>query len=164
MKTILVVLILSIFNLCKVTAQKKLYTPLSKRLNKIARLKAEGNKITEVSKNIYKIQYRNGKTIYKNLGDYTPTETLKLSKTASFDSTIIDLTTIDTSLYSYKYKFWCQVPVSGWQYRPTRVGDINDNGYPADLWPPNVKLQIPGTQYCRHGNEQLWQFRLYIRL
>ena len=123
------------FATCKIIAQQKLYTPFAERLNKIEKLKAEGNKVTEISPNIFKIKDKGGKTIYKNIGNYIPTAK-ELLKSATFDSTIIDLTTIDTSLYSYKYKFWQEVPIGSLDYEPI-IGDINNNGLP----------EIYGSQY-----------------
>ena len=55
-------------------------------------------KITEIEKDIIKIEYPSGKTKIKKIGEYTQPETT-LNKSASFAITEIDLTTIDTSLY-----------------------------------------------------------------
>jgi hypothetical protein len=46
----------------------------------------------------------------------------------TFDSTIIDLTTIDTTLYYHKYSFWQEVPIHNWSFDYIRAGDVNNNG------------------------------------
>lgn len=54
----------------------------------------------------------------------------------NYDSTIIDLRTIDTTLYYQKYNFWQEVPIASLDYEPM-IGDINNNGLP----------EIYGQQY-----------------
>jgi len=85
-------------------------------------------KVTEVEKDIIKIEYPNGKTKIKNVGEYLQTETT-INKSAAFATTEIDLTTIDTTLYHDKYKFWQEVSI-GEGSDPLIVADINRNGYP----------------------------------
>lgn len=98
----------------------------------------EDVKVTEVEKDILKLEYPNGKVLYKNIREYKYPESgiehLKYSPT--FDSTIIDLTNIDTMLYNHKYRFWQEVPLGSLDYEPM-IGDINDNGLP----------EIYGQQY-----------------
>ena len=48
----------------------------------------------------------------------------------TFDSTIIDLTTIDTTLYYHKYSFWQEAPISNGDFDYVRIADVNNNGKP----------------------------------
>jgi len=99
--------------------------------NVVQKLKSRTDvKVTEVEKDILKFQYPSGKLLYKNIGDYKQ-ENKTLNKTTyspNFDSTIIDLNAIDTSLYSDMYSFWQEVPLGN--FRTLLVGDINNNGLP----------------------------------
>lgn len=88
-------------------------------------------KVTEVEKDIIKIEYPSGKTKIKNVGEYLQTETT-LNKLAAFATTEIDLTTIDTTLYHDKYKFWKEVNISTWG-NEIIIADINKNGL-AELY------------------------------
>jgi len=102
------------------------------RQEKLQRLKTrEDIKVTEVEKDLLKLKYRNGKTLYKNSGEYKPPTNNGLLKTKyspTYDSTIIDLTTIDTTLYYQKYSYWQTVPLGN--FRTLLVGDVNKNGRP----------------------------------
>lgn len=98
---------------------------------KLQQLKSrEDIKVTEIEKDILKLEYPNGKVLYKNIGDYNPQTTNNIQQTFSptFDSTIIDLTTIDTTLYYQKYSFWQEVGVGTGNTNPPLVGDLNKNG------------------------------------
>ncbi|MDP3149010.1 MAG: T9SS type A sorting domain-containing protein [Ignavibacteria bacterium] len=99
---------------------------------KLQQLKTrEDIKVTEVEKDILKLEYRNSKTLYKNIGEYQPPTNNSLQKTTyspTYDSTIIDLTTIDTTLYYQKYSYWQEVPLGN--FRTLLVGDVNKNGRP----------------------------------
>src|SRR5690606_2746755 len=53
-------------------------------------------KVTEVEKDILRLEYPSGKVLYKNIGDYVPNNERNLTYSPTFDSTIIDLTTINT--------------------------------------------------------------------
>ena len=76
------------------------------KLKKIELLKSRADlKVSEDSKDILQIEYPNGKTVLKNVSDYNPSLS-KQSYASTFDSTIIDLTTIDTSKDKEKFKFW----------------------------------------------------------
>lgn len=100
------------------------------REEKLQQLKnREDIKVTEVEPNIFKLEYPNGKVLYKNIGDYKPTTTNNIQQTFSptFDSTIIDLTTIDTTLYYQKYSFWNEVGVGTVNTNAPLVGDLNTN-------------------------------------
>jgi hypothetical protein len=99
------------------------------REEKIQQLKTRSNiKVTEVEPDLLKLEYPNGKVLYKNIGDYQyPASGIQQP---TYDSTIIDLTTIDTTLCYQKYKFWQEVPIHNWDFECLRVGDVNNNGRP----------------------------------
>ncbi|MGB5529332.1 MAG: FG-GAP-like repeat-containing protein [Ignavibacteriaceae bacterium] len=100
------------------------------REEKLEQLKSrEDIKVTEIEKDILKIEYPNGKVILKNVADY------QYPESPTYDSTIIDLTTIDTTLYNYKYSYWTEVPLHNWEFDHLLVGDINNNGRP-ELYGP----------------------------
>jgi len=63
-----------------------------------------------------------GNTTLKNIGDYT----VGFRKTKGADL-VIDMSTIDTSKYSSRYRFWREVPVCN-VYHGVTVADINRNG------------------------------------
>lgn len=102
------------------------------RQEKLQQLKNRKDiKVSEVEPNILKLEYPNGRIRYKNIGDYKPSITNTLQKTnysPTYDSTIIDLTTIDTTLYYQKYTYWQEVPLGN--FRTLLVGDVNKNGRP----------------------------------
>jgi hypothetical protein len=120
------------------------------REEKLQQLKNRSDiKVTEIQKDILKLEYPNGKVLYKNIADYkgqTSPPSLKLRRAGSiedpvtsiqqpvysptYDSTIIDLTTIDTTLYYQKYSFWQEVPLHNWDFDCLRIGDVNKNGRP----------------------------------
>jgi hypothetical protein len=128
MKSIFVcglLLLVSCFSL----AQNKYDT----REDKLQQLKSRADiKVTEVEKDILKLEYPGGKMLYKNIGDYQyPESSIQQPEySPTFDSTIIDLTTIDTTLYYHKYSFWQEVPLSNADFDYLRIGDINNNGKP----------------------------------
>ena len=86
----------------------------------------EDMKVTEIEKDILKIEYPNGGLRIKNIADYKYQSTDKLNYSPTYDSTIIDLTTIDTLPYYQKYFFWQEVLISNRSY--PAIGDINGNG------------------------------------
>lgn len=103
----------------------------SSREEKLEQLKNRPDiKVTEVGKDILKIEYPNAKVLYKNIGDYIPDTENRIIYSPTFDSTIIDLITIDTTLYYQKYKFWQEVPIHNWDFDYVRAGDVNNNGKP----------------------------------
>jgi len=84
--------------------------------------------VTEVGKDLLKLKYPNGKVLYKNIADYKPSYN-KLQQTTyspTYDSTIIDLNNIDTTLYYQMYSFWQEVPLGN--FRTLLAGDVNNNG------------------------------------
>jgi len=102
------------------------------RDEKVEQLKNRSDiKVTEIEKDILKLEYPNGKVIIKNIGNYQPSTNNNLHPTTyspTYDSTIIDLTTIDTTLYYQKYTFWQEVPIHNWDFDCLRIGDVNNNG------------------------------------
>ena len=124
MKKLLVCCLLLVVS-CSLFAQQS-------RQEKLQQLKTRDDiEVTEVEKDLLKLEYRNGKTLYKNIGEYKPPTNNSLQKTIyspTYDSTIIDLTTIDTMLYYQKYSYWQEVPLGN--FRTLLVGDVNKNGRP----------------------------------
>jgi hypothetical protein len=102
------------------------------RKEKLEQLKNRDDvKVTEVEKDILKIEYPNGKVMYKNISDYQqPTTSNQQSYSPTYDNTIIDLTTIDTTLYYQKYSFWQELPISNGDFNYVRIADVNNNGKP----------------------------------
>jgi len=99
------------------------------REEKLQQLKGRDNiKVTEIEKDILKLEYPNGKVLYKNISDFRSPITDYLNHSPTYDSTIIDLTTIDTTLYYHKYSFWKEVPLSNFDYSYLRIEDVNNNG------------------------------------
>ena len=79
--------------------------------------------VTNEGDSIVKIRHKNsGYTTYKDIGDYPGL----VNKTKTADL-VIDLATIDTTLYSKMYSFWQEVPVA--RSFPMIVVDANHNGY-----------------------------------
>ncbi|NWG28707.1 MAG: VCBS repeat-containing protein [Ignavibacteriaceae bacterium] len=98
---------------------------------KVEQLKSRTDiKVTDIEKDILKLEYTNGKVLYKNISDYQSPITNNLNYSPTYDSTIIDLTTIDTTLYYQKYNFWQEVPIHNWDFECLRIGDVNNNGKP----------------------------------
>jgi len=133
------------------------------KTEKLRQLKTRTDiKVTEVEKDLLKLEYPDGKIRYKNIGDYKPPITNALQKTTyapTYDSTIIDLTTIDTMLYYQKYKYWQEVPISNLDMRHILIGDVNKNGKP-ELYAARKfynKEQEPVTVY-EAGYEGKFQF------
>lgn len=89
-------------------------------------------KVTEVEKDILKLEYPNGKVIYENIGEYKylVSNTQHLEYSPTYDSTIIDLTTIDTTLYYHKYSFWQEVNIGSPYTAPPLIGDVNGDNMP----------------------------------
>jgi hypothetical protein len=113
-------------------------------------------KVTEIEKGIIKLQYPNRKTILKNINEYKPPEQNTIRYSPTYDSTIINLITIDTLPYYRKYGFWQEVPIHNWQFDFVRVGDVNNNGkyelygckklFNSDLQPINIyEMNYSGT-------------------
>ena len=100
------------------------------REEKLEQLKSRTDMVTEVEKDILKIEYPHGKVLYKNIGNYIPDTENRVTYSPTFDSTIIDLRTIDTTLYYLKYSFWQEVGIGTDHTKPPLIGDINNNTLP----------------------------------
>ncbi|NWG28072.1 MAG: T9SS type A sorting domain-containing protein [Ignavibacteriaceae bacterium] len=101
------------------------------REEKLEQLKSRSDiKVTEIEKDILKIEYPHGKVMYKNIGNYQPptTNSQQPMYSPTYDSTIIDLTIIDTTLYYQKYSFLQEVKVGTDNTKPPLVADMNNNG------------------------------------
>lgn len=101
------------------------------REEKLQHLKARTDiKVTEVQKDIIKLEYTNGRVLYKNICEYAPENNSfpKIIYSPNFDSTIIDIATLDTTLFYQKYTYWQEVPLGN--FRTLLVGDINNNKLP----------------------------------
>ena len=76
---------------------------------KLEQLKSRNDiKVTEIKKDLLRLEYPDGKVLIKNIADYTRqtiNNLLPTSYSLNYDSTIIDLTTIDTTLYYQKYSY-----------------------------------------------------------
>lgn len=113
---------------CSLTLSQSLF---SDKNVKIQQLKSRENiKVTEIEKGIYKIQYSNGNTLFKNTNDYRPAANAVLKYSPTYDSTIIDLRTIDTTLYYQKYSYWQEVPLTNLEFSHIMVDDVNENNKP----------------------------------
>ena len=123
MKKMVLIIVLLILQSSLLNAQQT-------REEKLVQLKQrDGVKVTEVEKDIIKIEYPNGKVMYKNIADYQhPVSGIQTTYSPNFDSTIIDLRIIDTTLYYQKYSFWQEVPLGN--FRTLLIGDINNNNLP----------------------------------
>jgi hypothetical protein len=98
-------------------------------IEKINELKINKDvKLTETDRGILQLEFRNGKTIVKNTNEYEPPAVNNIKYSPTFDSTIINLLTIDTLPYYHKYTYWQTVPLHNWYFYYLRVGDVNNNG------------------------------------
>jgi hypothetical protein len=134
------------------------------KAEKLQQLKTrEDIKVTEVEKNLLKLEYPNGKVLYKNIGDYkTPTIHIVAGNnlhptpySPNYDSTIIDLTNIDTTLYYQMYSYWQEVPIHNWEFEHIRIGDVNNNDKP-ELYGPRKYFESPAepiTVYEMNNND-----------
>jgi len=125
MKKVAVCCLLVLVSIVSIAQQSK--------IEKLRQLKTRTDiKVTEGGEpEVLKLEYPDGKVLYKNIGEYKPPTDNRLQKTKyspTYDSTIIDLTTIDTMLYYQKYSYWQTVPLGN--FRTLLVGDINKNGRP----------------------------------
>ncbi len=114
-----------IFFCCIIIVLSPLIAAQSK-LQKLELLKNKTElKATEVEKDLFRIEYPNGDVKIKNTAEYLPSLN-KQNYSPTFDSTIIDLSTIDTTLYNTKFKFWRELFIADFPY--LLIGDLNNNG------------------------------------
>jgi len=118
-----------VFIIVLLILQSGLLNAQQTREEKLEQLKQRDDvKVTEVEKDIIKVEYPNGRTILKNIANSQhPASSIQTTYSPNFDSTIIDLRTIDTTLYYEKYQFWQEVPVSAEIVTALTVADINNN-------------------------------------
>jgi len=139
----------------------------STKAEKMQQLKTrEDIKVTEVQKDILKLEYLNGKMLYKNIDDYSQRDLRKaessslqkLTYSPTFDSTIIDLTTIDTTLYSQMYSYWQEVPLTNFDFSHILVGDVNNNGK-TELYGARKFFETPTEPICIYELDDLDVFK-----
>ena len=119
----------SVFVCCLLFVISSFSLAQQSREAKLQQLKTRTDiKVTEIEKDILKLEHPHGKVLYKNIGDYIPNADNKINYSPTFDSTIIDLTTIDTTLYYHKYSFWQEVLIANIDPNGVIAGDINNNG------------------------------------
>ncbi len=94
---------------------------VEKKISKLASI--HGMKVERQPGDILKITYAKGKTRYKAVGEYQGT-TLQ----TNLDSAEINLSTIDTTLYASKYRFFREVPVATEQNTALPVYDVDGDG------------------------------------
>lgn len=129
--------------------------------DKLQQLKSRSDiKVTEVEKDLLKLEYPNSKEIYKNIADYQSPEsgTQNLVYSPTYDSTIIDLTTIDTTLYYNKYKFWQEVPLTNFDFNHLMIGDVNNNGK-TELYGSRKFYETPTEPICIYELDNSDQFK-----
>ena len=100
------------------------------REDKLERLKTHsGIKTVEIEPGIFQITFSDGHSLIKNVNDLK-TYTHKLNYSPNFDSTLINLITLDTIPFYRKYSYWQELNVGTDNTKPPLVTDINNNGRP----------------------------------
>ena len=100
------------------------------REDKLERLKTHsGIKTVEIEPGILQLTFSDGHSLIKNVNDLK-TYTHKLNYSPNFDSTIINLITLDTIPFYRKYSYWQELNVGTDNTKPPLVTDINNNGRP----------------------------------
>ena len=85
--------------------------------------------VTQLERDLLKLEYPSGKVLIKNIADYKQqTNSHKQNYSPTYDSTLIDLRYIDTTIYHHKYQYWQEVPIHNWDFECLRIGDVNKNG------------------------------------
>ncbi|MCZ7608681.1 MAG: VCBS repeat-containing protein [Ignavibacterium sp.] len=129
------------------------------REEKVNQLKTRTDiKVTEIEKDLLKLEYPNGKVLLKNIGNYILNTQSKINYSPTFDSTIIDLTTIDTTLYYQKYKFWQEVPLTNFDFSHIMVGDVNNNGK-TELYGSRKFFETPTEPVCIYELDESDRFQ-----
>jgi hypothetical protein len=91
----------------------------------LQRFVERGGKVEELSPNIYKLTYIDGTERVFNLNSAIDQNTYN----EDFDTTIINIWEIDTTLYAYKFRFWQSVDFTTYSATETApIDDINNNG------------------------------------
>ncbi|VAX26280.1 hypothetical protein MNBD_IGNAVI01-36 [hydrothermal vent metagenome] len=77
---------------------------------------------------VYKITNKlNGRSYYKNLGEYKPNHKLK-KRNAVVDTTVIYPDLIDTTQFNGMYEYWTKIDIGTTAPIPIVAGDVNQNG------------------------------------
>lgn len=119
MKKLLPVIVIFLFTSNINSQHKSEYIDMLRQRNDVS--------VTEIQANIFRLEFSNGKILYKNLNDYIEPEQNKVIYSPTFDSTIIDLSLVDTNLYADKYHLWREVPVGSGPVSTVLTGDVNNN-------------------------------------
>lgn len=128
------------------------------REEKLRQLKIrEDIKVKETQPNLLQLEYPNGKVMYKNIGDYVVDEKENITYSPTFDSTIIDLTNIDTTLYHKKYSYWQEVPLTNFDFNHILVGDANNNGK-IELYGSRKLFTTNTEPICIYEQNELGKF------
>lgn len=146
MKTITIFLIISL----NIFAQDKIF---NKELE-LQKFIERGGKVEEISANVYKLTYVDGT---QRVFNFNPSRT-KNDYPEGFDTTIINVWEIDTTLYAHKFRFWQRVDfTANSAAEPAPIDDINNNGLleyygpirisqpfeePVDIWEQNNQLMF----------------------
>ncbi len=83
-----------------------------------------GGKVEELSPNSYTLTYTDGTQRVFNLNPGTNQRTYS----EEFDTTIINVWEIDTTLYAHKFRFWQRVNLANSYEATVPIEDINQNG------------------------------------
>jgi hypothetical protein len=104
-------------------------TSFPDRETKIQQLKDRTDiNVTEIEPGLLKIRYPDGETKIKNTNDFKSPPGNSIKYSPAYDSTIIDLRTLDTIPFYKKYSFWQEVGVGTDNTKAPLVVDINRNG------------------------------------
>lgn len=87
-------------------------------------------KVTEIEPGILQIQYPGGKSIFKNTNDFKLSHDNSITYSPTFDSTIIDLRTLDTIPFYQKYSFWQELNIGNRPRTAPLIFDMNNNNQP----------------------------------
>ncbi|MGB5530867.1 MAG: FlgD immunoglobulin-like domain containing protein [Ignavibacteriaceae bacterium] len=113
--------ILFVFFSCSILAQIKLFDKEAELQQFVER----GGKVEELSPNCYKLTYIDGTQKEFNFISASHQN----NYTEDFDTTIINVWEIDTTLYADKFKFWQSVDFTTYSATETApIDDINNNG------------------------------------
>ncbi len=101
------------------------------RESKLEQLKMHTDiKITEIEPDILQFTYPDGHYIIKNVNDLKISDHHSAVYSPNFDSTIINLMTLDTLSFYQKYSFWQGVNAGSPYTAPPLIDDVNNNGLP----------------------------------
>jgi len=82
-------------------------------------------KITKVTDEVYKFEDSLGQFKLRNIGNFITSK-----NSLNYDSTIININSVDTLPYYNKYKFWREIPISNHSSHTLVIKDANRNNYP----------------------------------